>query len=69
MRQRQWIKVLAEYNFDINYTKGKDNQVANALSYKALVLAISMPNDSLGLEVKESLAQDEYFGRFITLLD
>ena len=25
MRQRRWIKVLAKYNFDINYTKGKDN--------------------------------------------
>ena len=25
MRHGQWIKVLAEYDFDINYTKGKDN--------------------------------------------
>ena len=68
MRQRRWIKVLVEYDFDIKYTKGKDNQVADALSRKALVLAISMPNDPLGLEVKESLVQDEYFGKIITLL-
>ena len=68
MRQFQWIEVLAEYDFDINYTKGKDNQVANALSRKALVLAISIPNDPMGLEVKESLDQDEYFGRIINLL-
>ena len=27
-----------------------------------------MPNDPLGLKVTESLAQDEYFGRIITLL-
>ena len=68
MRQRQWIKVLTEYDFDINYTKGKDNQVADALSHKALVLAINMPNYPLGSKVKEGLNQDEYFGRIITLL-
>ena len=68
MRQRRWIKILAKYNFNINYTKGKDNQVADALSRKALVLAISMPDDPIGLEVKESLSQDEYFGRIINLL-
>ena len=68
MRQRQWIKVLAKYDFDINYAKRKDNQVVDALGCKALVLAISMLNDPLGLEVRESLTQDEYFGRIITLL-
>ena len=25
LRQRRWIKVFAQYDFDINYTKGKDN--------------------------------------------
>ena len=68
MRQRQWIEVLVQYDFNINYTKGKDNHVVDVLSCKALVLAVTMPNDPLGLEVKESLAQDEYFGRIITLL-
>ena len=58
MRQWQWIEVLAKYDFDINYTKGKDNQVADALSRKALVLAISMPDDPIGLEVKESLSRE-----------
>ena len=48
--------------------KEKDNQVADVLSYKALVLAISMPDDPLGSEVKEGLAQDEYSGRMVTLL-
>ena len=58
----------AKYDFDINYTKGKDNQVADALNRTALVLAISMPDDPIGFKVKESLAQDEYFGRIINLL-
>ena len=57
MRQRQWIKFLAEYDFDINYTKGKDNQVAYALSCKALVLAISILSDPLGSEVKEGITK------------
>ena len=68
MRQQRWIEVLAKYDFDINYTKGKDNQVADALSRKALVLTISMPDNPIGLEVKERLAQDEYFGKIINLL-
>ena len=68
MRQRRWIEVLAEYDFDIKYTKGKDNQVADALSRKALALAISMPNDPLSFAVKEGLVQDEFFGRILQLL-
>ena len=68
MRQRQWIKVLTKYDSIINYTKEKDNQVAHALSQKALVLVISMPYDPLGSKVKKGLTQDEYFGKIINLL-
>ena len=56
MRQRRWIEVFAQYDFDINYTKAKDNQVANAVVHKALALAISMLDDPLGLEVKLSMS-------------
>ena len=68
MRQRRWIEVLAKYDFDISYTKEKGNKVADALSHKALVLSISMHDGPIGYEVKESLAQDEYFGKMVTLL-
>ena len=69
MRQRRWIEILAECDFDIKYTKGKDNLVANALSRKALALAISMPNNPMISITREDLGHDEYFGKSIQLLE
>ena len=32
LRQRRWLEFLASYEFDIAYTPGKGNEVADALS-------------------------------------
>ncbi|GJX44679.1 reverse transcriptase domain-containing protein [Tanacetum coccineum] len=34
MRQRRWLKLLADYNYEIRYHPGKENVIANALSRK-----------------------------------
>lgn len=34
LRQQRWLEFLASYNFDISYTPGKGNVVADALSRK-----------------------------------
>nr|GEU48291.1 putative reverse transcriptase domain-containing protein [Tanacetum cinerariifolium] len=34
MRQRRWIKLLSDYEYEIKYHSGKENVVANALSRK-----------------------------------
>ena len=34
MCQQRWLKFLASYNFNIQYTPGKGNRVADALSRK-----------------------------------
>ena len=34
-RQVRWAEMLAEYHFEIQYTKGTDNARADALSRKA----------------------------------
>ena len=34
-RQTRWIKFHSEYEFQIKHIKGKENQVANALSRRA----------------------------------
>lgn len=34
MRQQRWIKFLASYDFDIQYTLGKGNRVSDVLSHK-----------------------------------
>ncbi|GKF91543.1 putative reverse transcriptase domain-containing protein, partial [Tanacetum coccineum] len=34
MRQRRWLELLAEYDYEIRYHPGKENVVADALSQK-----------------------------------
>ncbi|GKG42681.1 hypothetical protein Tco_0476979 [Tanacetum coccineum] len=34
MRQRRWLELLADYDYEIRYHPGKANVVANALSQK-----------------------------------
>lgn len=39
MRQRRWIELLKDYDFDLNYHLGKVNVIAGALSRKTLHMA------------------------------
>ncbi|MCO5575354.1 hypothetical protein L7F22_029154 [Adiantum nelumboides] len=61
MRQRRWIELLQEYDFDIKYRPGKDNVVADGLSRKSFLNAISIPNNPILDMIKEaSLNDPEY---------
>ncbi|MCO5581531.1 hypothetical protein L7F22_035417 [Adiantum nelumboides] len=61
MRQRRWIELLQEYDFDIKYRPRKDNVVANGLSHKSFLNAISIPNNPILDMIKEaSLNDPEY---------
>jgi phosphotransferase system HPr-like phosphotransfer protein len=46
-RQRRWLELIKDYDCKINYHRGKDNVVADALSRKSMVelaaLGISQP--------------------------
>ena len=64
MRQRRWIELLQEYDFDIVYRPGKENIVADSLSRKSYLGAISMQDDPILLKVRESSRISEDAGSY-----
>ena len=67
MRQRRWIKLLQEYDFDIVYRPGKENIVAESLSRKSYLGAISMPDDPILSKVRESAPRDTEYQKMLDL--
>ncbi|MCO5563017.1 hypothetical protein L7F22_016653 [Adiantum nelumboides] len=53
MRQRRWVEFLQEFNFEIKFRPGKENQAADALSRRVATLAISLLSSSLPEEVQQ----------------
>ena len=63
-RQARWLAFLSEYDFEIQYIKGKENKVADALSRNAkmnFTAAISTYTIDLEEQLKEGLEQDEIY--------
>ena len=63
MRQRRWLELLSDYDYDIRYHPGKANVVADALNHKeqdeplrvrALVMTISLdlPKQILAAQIE-----------------
>ncbi|MCO5581432.1 hypothetical protein L7F22_035316 [Adiantum nelumboides] len=65
MRQRRWVEFLQEFNFEIKFRPGKENQAADALSRRVATLAISLLSSSLPEEVQQKIQLDDYFGPLI----
>ncbi|KAL9250909.1 Retrovirus-related Pol polyprotein from transposon 17.6-like protein [Drosera capensis] len=57
-KQARWQVFLAEFDFEFTYKPGKANLVADALSHKAALAAISKPQSTLLERIKEGLEQD-----------
>jgi hypothetical protein len=38
-RQRRWLELLSEYDFDITYLKGTVNRVADAMSQRPCIFS------------------------------
>ena len=63
MRQRQWVQLLHEYDFTIEYKASKQNVVADALSRKSTLTSITVYQSLLTDEVIKFMADDVYFDK------
>ena len=57
-RQRWWMEFLAEYDFDIEYIKGKENKLVDALSHRWHVNAMTRSQFDLLNQVKVLQQED-----------
>ena len=55
------MELLQEFGFDLEYVKGKENVVADALTRRPLTNAISYMGNSLIDEIKMHYANDDFF--------
>jgi hypothetical protein len=40
-RQQKWVSIIQDYNFDIEFLKGKNNVVADALSRRPSIFSMA----------------------------
>ena len=68
MRQRRWVELLQEYDFDILYRPGKDNVVVDSLSRKSFLNAISISDNPIITMTREASAKDPEYQKLLALV-
>ncbi|XP_057733997.1 uncharacterized protein LOC130949239 [Arachis stenosperma] len=66
-KQAMWQDFLAEFDFEFEYKSGKTNMVADALSCKAELAAISMVEGDIVHTIKEGLHHDPLAKKLVEL--
>lgn len=57
-KQARWQDFLAEFDYVLEYKPGRDNVVADALSHKAELAAISLAKGTLMERIREGFERD-----------
>ena len=60
-RQRRWIELLAEYDFDLKFLAGKENKVADALSRRPLCNLVTVVHSHLIDDIHVEVLNDPYY--------
>ena len=68
MRQRRWVELLQEYDFNILYRPRKDNVVADSLSRKSFLNAISILDNPIIAMTREALAKYSEYQKLLALV-
>lgn len=69
-RQRRWLQLLCEYDFEIVHVAGKENKVADALSRRPMCNALTVLRTGLFDEIRNEVAKDSFYCKiFETLLE
>ena len=68
-RQRRWLKFLSEYDFGIEYIKGKEKKVADALSHRRHIIAISTSQNCTREYILQYLPRDTHYEWVKLVLD
>ena len=70
--QQKWVRKIMGYDYEITYKKGKDNLVADAISYTfddhASISAISMPIPNWLQSVQQGYVNDSSLSEIIQQL-
>ena len=60
-KKARWLEFLCEFEFDIKHAKDKENKVADALSRRFHVAAISTCKSYLKERICEVISNDEFY--------
>lgn len=66
-KQARWKDFLAEFNYELVYQPGKGNVVADALSRKGELAAITIAHSDIFGAIKEGLSHDPEARRLMEL--
>ena len=67
-RQRRWIELLAEYDFDLKYLCGKENKVADALSRRPMCNLLTVVRSNMVDDMHAEVEMDPFYMHILKFL-
>lgn len=67
-RQRRWIQLLAEYDFDLKYLAGKENKIADALSRRPMCNLVTVIHTNLIDDLHKEVLKDGFYAPILSFL-